>query len=772
MDFSSNVEKVFFERQSNKKISTRIPYIRVDNFPRLGLLTSLRFLEWVDSNPEGVISLPTGKTPEHFIKWTQFFLENWKDPKNEAFRNENGLVIERKPDLRGLHFVQIDEFYPIDPLQHNSFYFYVNKYYLDGFGLDTNKALLINSDEIGLHQGHNYKEIFPDLTIDLSLRYREANSKLEAIQQESIFKIDNWCNDYEDKIRDKGGIGFFLGGIGPDGHIAFNIKGSDHHSTTRLTPTNFPTQAVAAGDLGGIKVAKNRHVITIGLETITFNPDSLAIIFAAGDAKAQVVKNALEKEPDVSYPATCLQKLKNARFYLTQGAAVSLEDSVDFYYDNGKWTDEKKERAVIDMLIRLDKYGHHITMEDILNDKYVSKIPGVSEKTIEEVIDSVKHKIKKGITRKTNTVFYHTGPHHDDIQLAIMPRIVHDMRDSSNKFDFTVMTSGFTAVTNEFVKESLIKTLEFISDGKVQMIYYPDFFFRGFKLKYDKDVNHFLNKIASDDTVGQKRALAHRIIRIITGIYGVKSIAELIGKANDLIAEIGGSYDGEKNSADIQKFKGMIREFEEELVWGHYGIKTENIHHLRLGFYKGDTFTESPETGRDVIPILEQLRKIKPDIISVAFDPEGSGPDTHYKVLQATAEAIRLWSKEKDLSELRIIGYRNVWYRFHPAEANVFVPVSLNKMAELDSSFSTCYLTQVDAPFPSYELDGKFSTLAQKIWVRQREVIQLVLGKDYFYQNDNQRIRGTHGFIFYKEMKTEEFLSHARELQNMMEGAL
>ena len=31
----------------------------------------MRFIEWVQQNPGGVISLPTGKTPEHFIKWVQ-----------------------------------------------------------------------------------------------------------------------------------------------------------------------------------------------------------------------------------------------------------------------------------------------------------------------------------------------------------------------------------------------------------------------------------------------------------------------------------------------------------------------------------------------------------------------------------------------------------------------------------------------------------------------------------------------------------------------------
>ncbi len=772
MKFTSNVEKKFFELQDNKAMTTKIPYIRVENFPKLGLLTSLRFLEWVSDNPDGVISLPTGKTPEHFIKWTQFFLDNWDDAKAIKFRRENGLDIEMKPDFRGLHFVQIDEFYPINPSQHNSFFNYVNRFYIDGFGLDRNKALLINCDEIELYNGLNFTEVFPELKVDLSLRYREAQSELENIQKDSIYKIDQWCNEYENRIMELGGIGFFLGGIGPDGHIAFNIKGSDHNSSTRLTPTNFPTQAVAASDLGGIQVSKNRLVITIGLKTITSNPDAVAIIFAAGEAKAKVIKNALEEDKDVLYPATSLQNLKNARFYITQGASISLEDSIEYYYKNGEWTDIKIEKAIIDLILRIDKYGYNLTMDDLLADKYTKLIPNINLDTVRKVEESIKQKIDRGMKLKKNTNFYHTGPHHDDIQLAILPRIVYDVREASNNFDFTVLTSGFTAVTNQFVEDYLMKTLQFIADNKIQMIYYPDFFSHGYKLKFDKDINHFLNKVAARDKDGQSRAVAHRLVRIIVIVYKVRSIGELIEKINLVLEEIRGSYDGQKNSPEVQTLKGMIREFEEELVWAHYGIGTKNIHHLRLGFYKGDIFTEVPKRERDVMPILSQLRELQPDVISLAFDPEGSGPDTHYKVLQAIADAVRLWGEEKDLSELRIIGYRNVWYRFHPSDANVFVPVSLNTMAELEDSFSTCYMTQVDAPFPSYELDGKFSELTQSIWVEQRRIVQLILGKNHFYLNDNPRKRGTHGFVFYKEMKVEEFLSYARDLANMMEGVI
>jgi glucosamine-6-phosphate deaminase len=196
----------------------------------------------------------------------------------------------------------------------------------------------------------------------------------------------------------------------------------------------------------------------------------------------------------------------------------------------------------------------------------------------------------------------------------------------------------------------------------------------------------------------------------------------------------------------------------------------ERVHHLRLGFYKGDIFTENPNRERDVMPILNELRAIKPDIVTLAFDPEGSGPDTHYKVLQAIADAIRLWRKEHDVSNLKIWGYRNVWYKYHPSEVTHIIPVSLNDISVFNAAFSNCYLSQVDASFPSYKLDGKFSTLASGIWVEQLKRVQLLLGKPFFFQNENPVLRAAHGLMFLKEMDVDTFLSHARELEKSMQG--
>ncbi|MEN8228482.1 MAG: glucosamine-6-phosphate isomerase [Bacteroidota bacterium] len=772
MKFTSKVEAAFYEISGSPEINTHIPYIVVDNFPLMGLLTSLRFLEWVSENPNGVISLPTGKTPEYYIKWTSYMLENWESKKVRDLRSKYGIGNMEKPTLGGLQFVQIDEFFPISSRQHNSFYNYVKKYYIDGFGLDLASSLLINSDEIPLAGGHHFSEVFKDNGVDLSLRYREPKSHFEKLQQDSIFAIDNWCTDYEAQVRDKGGIGFFLGGIGPDGHIAFNTRGSDHHSTTRLTETNFETQAVAASDLGGIEISRNRLVITIGLETITYDPRVVSIIFAAGEAKASVVQSALEEKPSNLYPASVLSGLENARFYLTTGAASSLRASVDAYFREGAWTEEKTDKAVIDLCAKLDKYGHHLTMSDLKEDRYCRMIPGLSEQTVASVVDSTLRKFEAGMSSETNQVYYHTGPHHDDIMLGINPHIHRLMRNETNSNYFSILTSGFTAVTNRFVIEALEDTKHFLETGLIQMTEYPDFFKSGYKFKRDKDVNHYLLKVASGEKYELRRGLAHRLVRDIVEIYKVKSVAQLRDEINNILMILKKSYDGEINTPDIQKLKGMLREFEEELVWAYFGIPTDNIHHLRLGFYTGDVFTEQPKRDRDVQPILEELRKIKPSVVSLAFDPEGSGPDTHYKVLQVIADALRMWSEEEDLSKLRVWGYRNVWYRFHPGEANRIVPVSLNAMGVMDNAFTCSYLSQVDASFPSYQHDGKFSDLTKKIWVEQLKAVQLLLGKNYFYQSESSRVRATHGLLFFKEMSLEEFLGHARELEKSMEGVI
>jgi glucosamine-6-phosphate deaminase len=766
----SKVEQAFFKESKLQKITARMPYIAVDSFPKLGLLSAMSFLEWVAGNPTGVVSLPTGKTAQYFIHFTHLLFDNWDNKKGNDIREKYGLAEVAKPSLKRLQLVQMGDFYPISSEQHNSLYNFILKNYIEGFGIDLKNALLINSDEIELADNRHFDEVFPGFHIDLTLRYREAKTQLEHLQKQSVFKIDQWCTNYENKIREKGGIGFFLGGIGPDGHIAFNTRGTDHYSSTRLTQTNFETQAVTATDLGGIEVSRNRLVITIGLGTIGFNPNNRAIVYAAGEAIAETIKNSLESDSTVVYPATSLQRLKNSRFYLTDGAAVKLEDAIEDYYSSGPWTHQKTERAVIELCREINKFGGKLEPDDLKADKYCNRIPGLDENTVQSVIDSILAKLQRGMQKETNQVYYHTGPHHDDIMLGIMPLTNRQSRDAGNELHFSVLTSGYTAVTNKFLYDLLTDTKELLIHGKIEMINYPDFFQQGYKYKWDKDVYHYLDNIAAQSPEGKRRGVCHRLVRALVSIWKIKDQHGLHDAINEVLVSLKNSYDGSKNPPKIQQLKGMIREFEEELVWAHYGIMVKNVHHLRLGFYQENVMGSKPNREKDILPVLEDFRKYKPTVISLAMDPQGSGPDTHYKVLQVIAAAVEEWNREEDLSNLRIVGYRNVWFKYNPWDVEVLVPVSLNSLATLDKSFSECYVTQVDASFPSYQLDGKFSELTQRTWFEQHKQIQFLLGKNFFYENSSPLLRATHGMVYLRELSVEQFLEEASRLGKSMEG--
>jgi len=771
----SEVEKIALKKSHRKIIYPKenIKSIEVENFPSLGKLTALRFLEWVQLNPGGVIALPTGKTPEYFIKWTNYYLKNWDKREIQKELKEWGMDPSKKPRMDSLYFVQIDEFYPIDPKNQNSFYYYVHRFYIKGFELDKKKGMFIDTWKLGVPDGMHAGDIFPQWRVNLDLRTRHPNNSREGLQQEVIRAIDQFTMEYEEKIRKLGGIGFFLGGIGPDGHIAFNVRGSNHNSVTRLTPINYETAAASAMDLGGIEISRNRLVITIGLGTIAYNPTTTAIIVAAGHSKARVVRDAIQNKPHVLYPATVLQKLPSARFLITKGAASLLDDR---YYEDlcssRKISLQEIEKHTINLAVKCQKKIVDLTTDDFRDEKFARLCLEKSGKNIKNLNEwankVIIKKLNKGIKDIKGITFLHTAPHPDDIMLGYHPYIVHLVRPPENTHYFAYMTSGFRAVTNSYALDTLKNLEKFIDTSTFQELASKDYFEPSDQLARDRDVYRYLDGIAANDSNMKEEANARRFLRSMIEVYEDDSLNNLKFRIVELKNYFQTQYPGKKDIAIVQKLKGMIREWEVELLWGYLGFNHSNVIHMRLGFYKGDIFTEEPQVERDVIPMAEILKKTNPDVVTVALDPEASGPDTHYKVLQVLSEALKIYQKESK-KNIRVWGYRNIWYRFDPGEADIFVPVSMNSFAILHNAFTNCFGSQKTASFPSYEYDGPFSELAQKIMVEQYKVIQTCLGMDFFYYNPIPRLRATRGMVYIKQFTPEEFYIWSGEMKKLIE---
>lgn len=774
----SRVEQVALEQGAFSSLSyppsENIGVIAVSNFPALGKLAAMRFLEWVQQHPGGVVSLPTGKTPEHFIGWVRHLLVTWKTPETQALLAQAGVAPASKPDMQSLRFVQIDEFYPIDPLQHNSFCHYVRRLYLEGFGLDPRRALLIDCTKIGLAPGQTLASVWPDSRVDLSLRTRQARTDQEKVQQAVLRRIDQWCMEYEEQIRALGGIGFFLGGIGPDGHVGFNIRGSDHFSTTRLLATNYETQAAAAGDLGGMEVSRNRLVITIGLGTITFNPDCTAIIMAAGETKSRVVADAVQGPKSVLTPASSLRCLPRARFYLTLGAARDLaERRLRLVAANGAVDDIELDRAIVDLAVTRNRRILDLLEEDLHSDPLAARVlqaAGLSLSAATRAVhDRLVQKVEAGCHAQHNRRFLHTEPHHDDLMLGCLPYIVRNIREITNRHHFVTLTSGFTAVTSVYMLAQLNNLGRFLHTPGFAELHAHGYFDPGSVQGRNRDVWLYLDGVAGSREEVRSEGAARRLLRSLSEVYEERSLRAIADRVSELEHYFRTVYPGKKDIEVVQRLKGMCREWEAECLWAYFGWQASHIHHLRLGFYTGEMFTESPTVERDVPPIVDLLQRTTPDVISVALDPEASGPDTHYKVLQAINEAVHRWSRAAGRSDLRLMGYRNVWHRFHPAEANVYVPVSLNMFSVLNSAFLATFVSQREASFPSHEHDGPFCDLAQRIQVEQYQTLKTCLGREWFAEHPSPLLRATRGFVFLREMDLDEFANVASRLRQVTE---
>jgi glucosamine-6-phosphate deaminase len=767
----SKVEEVAREKSGRKLCyspTEKIGVIEVPDFPSLGKITALRFIEWMQLNPEGLICLPTGKTPEYFIKWTIHYLNQWYNVDVQKELASWGIDEAKKPDMRAYTFVQIDEFYPMNPDHENSFRHYINHFYFKGFGLDPKKALLLDTWTCGMRSGQNLGHLFEAGSVDYFLRFREPISELERLQIAALVAADEHAMVYESKIQHLGGIGFFLGGIGPDGHIGFNVRGSDHFSTTRVIPINYETAASAATDLGGIELARQRLVITIGLNTITKNESATAIIIAAGESKAVVVRNAVENTPSVLYPATSLQKLDGARFYLTQGATHLLMERKKQNILDSKIDERVREVVFIDAAYKEHKKLAEVSLDDLKQDflgsAILEKDPDFDCASFgQKLTDVFKTKIKAGNSRLSDCIFLHTAPHHDDIMLGYLPYVVQLVRDASNTHYFATMTSGFTSVSNEYTKQRLAHLKHFLPQFEAEK------FVKGGIDERNSDIYEYLDGIVAINVYAQQKAESSRLLRDLMDLFSSSDLTKIKRELESLKEYFEQSYPGKKDIPMVQKLKGMIREWEEELWWGHLGFDCHQTFHMRLGFYTGDIFTPQPEMDRDILPVVELLEKTNPDVVTVAMDPEASGPDTHYKVLQGVAQALKIYLERHPDKKVTVWGYRNVWYRFHPAEADLFVPVSMNSFAILKNAFNICFGSQRSASFPSYEYDGPFSHLAQKIMVENYDCVKNCLGRDYFQKNSLIHLRAAHGICFIKSMNAEEFFEESNTLKKQME---
>ena len=138
------------------------------------------------------------------------------------------------------------------------------------------------------------------------------------------------CESYERMIVEAGGIDLFVGGIGPDGHIAFNEPGSSLVSRTRVKTLNKETIQANARFFDGDESKVPTQALTVGVQTILDAKEVMILI--TGAHKALALHYAIEGGINHMWTITALQQHAKAVFICDEHATMELKVKTVKYF--------------------------------------------------------------------------------------------------------------------------------------------------------------------------------------------------------------------------------------------------------------------------------------------------------------------------------------------------------------------------------------------------------------------------------------------------------
>ncbi|MBN1821207.1 MAG: glucosamine-6-phosphate deaminase [Prolixibacteraceae bacterium] len=142
--------------------------------------------------------------------------------------------------------------------------------------------------------------------------------------------LEEECKNYEEKIKKYGGIHLFLGGIGPDGHIAFNEPGSSLKSKTRVKTLTFDTILANSRFFDNDMNKVPKTALTVGVDTVMQAEEVVIII--NGYKKARALQKVVEEGVNHMWTVSVLQLHPKGMIVCDKDATMELKVGTAKYF--------------------------------------------------------------------------------------------------------------------------------------------------------------------------------------------------------------------------------------------------------------------------------------------------------------------------------------------------------------------------------------------------------------------------------------------------------
>ena len=190
-------------------------------------------------------------------------------------------------------------------------------------------VVTFNMDEyVGISPDH--PESYHRFMFDNFFNHIDIDKKNIHILDGNAQYLNKECAEFEEKIRSFGGIELFLGGMGADGHLAFNVPGSSLNSRTRLVNLNYDTILANSrffdNDMG--KVPK--QALTVGVQTVLDSRE--VIIIVNGYKKARALQKVVEEGINHMWTLSAMQNHPKGTIVCDEDATMELKVGTVKYF--------------------------------------------------------------------------------------------------------------------------------------------------------------------------------------------------------------------------------------------------------------------------------------------------------------------------------------------------------------------------------------------------------------------------------------------------------
>jgi glucosamine-6-phosphate deaminase len=440
-------------------------------------------------------------------------------------------------------------------------------------------------------------------------------------------ELHQYCIDYEEMIKNSGGIDLQLLGIGRTGHIGFNEPGSHFNSETRSIILDYITKVDAAPSFLSIDNVPKK-AITMGIRTV--RKAKRIILLAWGHNKASIVKKTIEGDISSKVPATYLQHHNNTTFILDIEAASELTRiNTPWLVGPCTWTEQLRSKAIIWLCELTGKSILKLVDEDY-NDNGMSSLlaeEGSSYDLNIKMFNKVQHTITGWPGGKPNADDTSRPERSNPIKKRVLifsPHPDDDVISMGGTFDRLVSQGHEVHIAYQTSGNIAVSDYEALKFAEVSE-----------KMILNEDNSYISN----------------------------------------VIAQIRSKKDNTVDSLEVRKLKSVIRQCESLAATRYLGVQDKNVHFLNLPFYETGSIKKNPLGQEDISIMCDIIEKIKPHQIYAAgdlADPHG----THRVSLNALFEALKVLKPKPFMNDCWLWLYRGAWQEWEIHEIDMAVPMS------------------------------------------------------------------------------------------------